>query len=60
MKNARLGDMVFKRFYTFPSESYVFAADSEKHFWKKAKDKVILLWKNVNAIILFVRANAPI
>ena len=27
---------------TFPSESNVFAADSDKHFWKSAKDKVIL------------------
>ena len=30
---------------TFPSESNVFAADSDKHFWKSVKDKVILLWK---------------
>ena len=45
---------------TFPSESNVFAADSDEHFWKSAKDKVILLWKNVNAIILFVSVNTPI
>lgn len=45
---------------TFPSESNVFAADSDKHSWKSAKDKVILFWKNVNAIILFVSVNTPI
>jgi hypothetical protein len=26
-------------------------------FWKSAENKVILLWKNVNAIILFVDTN---
>lgn len=27
---------------TFPSESNIFAKDSDKHFWRSAKDKMIL------------------